>query len=848
MKAKRKLPDVVKNNTSKQSVTKKVSENSSSNQIDYYINKYGLVIALFIVFIISLIVFKDFLFLKKVFFFKDIGSDTINVDYPSLKLWEIIHQDHFFVPWCFNIGMGAPISFEIPNPFNPLVYSSLVVKPLVDFLFTSDIGLNRFGIIYMNMMISNILFYLYSRTLGLTKYVSIIGTILFSFLGFTVMGSTWGHTFDIFIGVSLLFAFEQLFKKKRWYFFPIAIMLFGGHLYYIYLYGVFLFIYFLFRYLDEKEWNTKEFTFLLLQMTGLGLLGLAMNLVNSLPGFLMMLDSPRVAGNSTYYNLLISNQSVGVSHYLEHVTTLLRLFSTDILGNGNNFKGWSNYYEAAAFYCGLSTLLLFPQIFSHINLKRKILYGGMLILWGLISFVPALRYAFLLYAGDYFRRGIDFFVPITLLFVSLQSLQKLQSSFKINKIVLAATFIILLTALLFPYFPNNQFVIDNKIRNNVIIFLVLYSGLIFMFSIKSLRQLSMILFLLLITVEAGYFSSVTMHRRLAYSKKEFLNQAGGFNDNSVAAINYTKSNDKNFYRTEKDYSSGSGMHGSLNDAQVQNYFGTTNYSSFNQGYYIHFLEETDVIQKGVETQTRWAPGLRSRPLLQSIASVKYNLSKSEKPFMLNAGYSVIKKFDDVWLLNNNYFIPFGFTYNQYMLMTDFKKLSNGLQKDLALLRSFIIDDSLAFDYKSRLSQIQNKDTIQNFDFTLYKQFVDKLKKDTLQITEFKHNKIKGQISLDSSKMMFLSIPYDKGWTAKVDGIAEKLQIVNIGFMGLMLDKGKHNIELSYLPPYFTETLIISIISTLIFLVLFIFYSGIRKKYLLWGLTIIILYPLYLMMI
>ena len=78
-------------------------------------------------------------------------------------------------------------------------------------------------------------------------------------------------------------------------------------------------------------------------------------------------------------------------------------------------------------------------------------------------------------------------------------------------------------------------------------------------------------------------------------------------------------------------------------------------------------------------------------------------------------------------------------------------------------------------------------------------------------------------------MLFFSIPFDKGWSAKVDGKPENLLLINIGFTGLLLDKGVHTIELSFLPPYFYEGLYISIISGFIFIFILIIKFFVSKK-------------------
>ena len=110
-----------------------------------------------------------------------------------------------------------------------------------------------------------------------------------------------------------------------------------------------------------------------------------------------------------------------------------------------------------------------------------------------------------------------------------------------------------------------------------------------------------------------------------------------------------------------------------------------------------------------------------------------------------------------------------------------------------------------------------------------KNWTDKLKEDTLQIKEFSPNSIKGEISLKSSKILFLAIPHDKGWSATVDGKQAIIEKVDAGLMGILLEKGNHKIELKFEPPYVKEGTYISIFSLLLWGVSIFFFNNRKKK-------------------
>ncbi|MDO4633113.1 MAG: YfhO family protein [Eubacteriales bacterium] len=62
------------------------------------------------------------------------------------------------------------------------------------------------------------------------------------------------------------------------------------------------------------------------------------------------------------------------------------------------------------------------------------------------------------------------------------------------------------------------------------------------------------------------------------------------------------------------------------------------------------------------------------------------------------------------------------------------------------------------------------------------------------------NKVSGNITVPKKKLLFFSIPYSRGWTAKVDGKKMKLYRSNENFMSLELEEGEHHVELKYTTP------------------------------------------------
>lgn len=77
------------------------------------------------------------------------------------------------------------------------------------------------------------------------------------------------------------------------------------------------------------------------------------------------------------------------------------------------------------------------------------------------------------------------------------------------------------------------------------------------------------------------------------------------------------------------------------------------------------------------------------------------------------------------------------------------------------------------------------------------QYTDTLKENVLENVEMDTDRITGTVSLEEDKYLVLSIPYQNGWTAYVDGKETELCRANYMYMALELEAGEHDIELTF---------------------------------------------------
>ena len=222
----------------------------------------------------------------------------------------------------------------------------------------------------------------------------------------------------------------------------------------------------------------------------------------------------------------------------------------------------------------------------------------------------------------------------------------------------------------------------------------------------------------------------------------------------------------------------------------------------------------NAVASGNEVASRWADGL-TRPMLRILGSVKYALTKSADNNLQADGYGPMTSFGDVHVYRNSYFLPLGFAYDSFVLASDFSKL-NTAQKDRAILKAFVIDDSQQ-EHFSGLRRLQTVSLTDDYPAAELQTDLTSRRALTLSMIEHRQNRIRGTITIDKRQLLFFSIPFDVGWSAIVDGKPARLEKVDFGMTGILLEKGQHSIELRFRPRFLTLGVIVSSGAAVVFL-------------------------------
>lgn len=774
--------------------------------VDFFdtIGNKAVFVALGVLMLTAFFIFRHYLLLENVYFFKDIGSDTYNYTFPTLYNTADQISKYGMPGWSFNRGMGQSMfPFFLRDPFEIFVYAGGAKNIVYTTAFKE----------FAKVVLSGLVFYYYLRALGLSSFTRIVGSVFFSFSGFMIMGGSWSlFSFEAFNLALLLLAFEQLFSYNKWYLFPIAIFLLGiSQPFNLYVYGLLLAGYALLRMYHTGKYDLKGGGLFFLKMAGLGVIGVLLSGPLMLENVVQLLESPRGSGNTSYANVLSSVPMFQSVDKFQLGTAVMRFFASDMLGAAAEFKGWQNTLEAPLFYCGLPCLLLMPQIFPTLGKKLKIFFVVFLLIWLLPVFFPYFRYAYWMFTGDYYR-AYSIAVVAFVMYYALMALDKIVTERKVHLITLIVTLVILLLLLNYPFFPDGD-IKNSPVYTFVTFMLLVYSALLYFIGKPDSASYLKYIFIGAIAMESMYLSGVSVNERDPVTVAE-LSEKVGYNDYTMDVLQKLNSTDKSFFRIDKSYASSPAIHYSLNDAMAQGYRSTSSYNPFNQLYYIRYLQLMGASDKNNEQDSRWARGLLGRPILESANRVKYLLAKNEvMPIWRMLGDS-IATVGDVRVFKNKFLLPFGYTYDKYIRESVFAKLSN-TQKDFVTLKACVVADEDVSKVKG-LTEFNVADTVAEslFTFDSYKQRVDELGKDSMITDKWDDTRIAGRINVSGDKMMYLSVPYDEGWKLKVDGKEQQKQVVFAGMTGIMLPKGQHTIEMVFGLRYVNKGLILMLIGLL----------------------------------
>lgn len=227
--------------------------------------------------------------------------------------------------------------------------------------------------------------------------------------------------------------------------------------------------------------------------------------------------------------------------------------------------------------------------------------------------------------------------------------------------------------------------------------------------------------------------------------------------------------------------------------------------------------------------------------LRGLLSVKYLLNRKDgKSFVdtstnktLIPGFTYLKSEGGYYVYKNDYFVPYGFSYDYYM---DYEFCERYQNQDRAhlMLKALLLTDEQIEKYGHLLKDIREPENDVSswlfFDEDYYRDDCQKLAITSADYFKTDNKGFTAKVTRTKEDLVFFSVPYEKGWSATVNGKPVEVENVNVGFMAVKVDAGESVIRFNYQTPLLKEGLLITCIGCFIFAAYIFLYTSYKRKH------------------
>jgi uncharacterized membrane protein YfhO len=728
------------------------------------------------------VIFFSFLSGDFYFAYMDIGSDTFGQFAPAAMNMARTLSGEGFTGWSFVSGLGSSTALLLGDVFAMLVQVGGAdnVLPL------------RIWVYVLKLVLGGAAFFVLMRDVVTRWETMVISALAYTFCGYIVINGQWDSESSAFIFYPLiLWAINRTLRGASLLTLPavLGLSLVSGA-FFVSL-AVFLMLACLAYVLTSPEPKVM-FKAWLLRILPLTVLGFLLAAPILLPIVFQLMDSSRVGGGQSLIAKVLE-QSLSLSEWKVFVAEIGGLFHKDIFGIGSNYRGYWNYLEGPGFYIGILLFLLIPQLWQGTARDRKALLLGLAAVAAYFIF-PVFRFAAMGFAVPYFRIS-TLWVSLLLLMLAAKALdQVLDKGVNGRLLVVGAGAFGLLLALVLLSLGANVW----QPHVYKIIGLALLALLVLMLAqhkVVSSRILPLML-LGLVVVET-----------VLIAQPSYLNgrtiitaQRNAYDDGTLQALHDIRQLDQGVFRIEKTYDSAS-----LADALAQDYMGVKSYSFHGRGvvdFYVGLGLIPPSQAAGAVNYSNWLPNMGQRFMLNSLLGVKYLIAREQLQW---PGYVAVGQGRNYIIYRNDMALPLGIVQTRQITQGNFASLATrpeqeaNIYRDIVMMNAVVLEQPVPahgelFDLDGLLTA--KVVTIQD---NYYKPAMA-LQATGLKIEQFASNHIKGRINPDQNGVLVFSIPFNQGWSLKIDGQPTPLMRANFGMLAAPVVVGTQTVELDFRLP------------------------------------------------
>ena len=660
--------------------------------------------------------------------------------------------------------------------------------------------------------------YLYIRRFTKTAYAASLGGLLYAFSGFSIYNIFFNHFHEaIIVFPLLLLSIELLLTENRRGLFALTVAL-CAIVNYFFFFGMVVFsvIYFVMRVISSAiKIKVSKFLIFLFE----AVLGLCLSAILLVPALNAIMGNERVSSILMGWNGITYGKE---QIYLNVIQCFF--FPPDLPARPVFFPGANVKWSSLGAWLPLFSMTGF---FTWFKLREKSWLKRLLATCVLFALVPILNSSFYAFNSSYYARW--FYMPV--LMISLATVMLTEDK-KVNFTsgLCWTTVITVAFVAVIGFFPqktedgNLIFGLYTQSENGMYIARFWITSLIAIVCLP----VQYLLFELLKTNRTRFYKA-------AIAGVCIISILYG---NVFIASGRTHSYDVNdiminaLIEGEVDIDDQSEFRIDVYDG-VDNtgmYLGYPTINAFHSVVSPSIMEFYDFI--GVERTVASRPGVED-VALRSLLSVKYLLNhNNSKDFVDEGGntrmpgYEYVKTSGNYYVYENKNYVPYGFSYDYYMSRQFCETYGKNMRTEL-MLKAILLTDSQIEKYGEYMTDIeelsigestQTGGTAMRFTDVDMANDAAKLRQTSAKEFTVDNNGFTARVERDKKSLVFFSVPYDKGWSATVNGKPVTVEKVNVGFMAVAVDEGESEIRFRYQNSGLVLGIVITMVSIFVFVV------------------------------
>ena len=708
------------------------------------------------------------------------GAFTLMTDFNaqqipfSIAANDAIKNGQFGWLWNADLGTNLIGAFSFYNLGSPFFWCSL--------LFPAEAFPYVVGWLFIfKYVVAGALSYLYIRRFVEARQWAVLGAVLYAFSGFQCVNLMFYHFHDVvaFFPLLLLGIEKLVVDNKKGYF--VFCVFINCIINYFFFCGevLFLILYFLFRFGINKK-NLRKIIIGCIE----GIIGIGMAGILFVPSLIFIMDNPK-ASTSVFTT---GRAFYSLDRYLEIFKGIL--FPGEPMYN-QAVIGVEDFTSTSAYLPGIGITFVLAYMLKEHNWIKKLMIASLL-----ISLFPLANSIFYSFSQDY-RRW--WYMPVLIMaLASAEVLDKLEE-YKVSLAVKLSGGVLIAYAVIIGvlYKLGKVEIYSVSTCLCMFIFVILCNIMIMVFQKKKNLRGKMIWILVVLTATASTSWNIYQYRIPSDSTQDLLAKWKADRTLKNYDINYR-------YDTDNSGAYIGGVH------PLRTYNSTITGSIF-------------VMHNSLGLSRTPAVVLLDVPGVTQLLGGKYYLT--DELDETGEVIDTVEYGDKVKYIMVQNACPIGFTYDRYILKSEFEQLDTTL-RGCAALRGLVIEDDLQNEVAELLEKIDittiDKNALQTLD-----EDVKKNNDNMVEIYEMNANGFKAETMQKKDTYAFFSVPYESGWSVYINGQPGNIIKVH-GMMAIQLEEGNNQIEFKYAIPGGYMGIVLSIVFTVIWILYIILLKGIDK--------------------